>query len=1475
MTLSQFHPAVSAWFRGAFSAPTAPQESGWPTIQARRHTLIAAPTGSGKTLAAFLCAIDELVRDALAGTLGDETRVLYISPLRALSNDVEKNLRRPLEGIREELAARGLPDVEIRTAVRTSDTPASQRAKAVKRPPHLFVTTPESLYILLTSEGGRRMLSTVRTVIVDEIHALLGDKRGSHLALSLERLGALVGDGLVRIGLSATQRPIETVARFLVGGTAQAAGAGTSEACAIVDGGHARRLDLAVEVPRAPLESVMSAEVWGEIYDRLAVLATSHRTTLIFVNTRRLAERAAMHLGERLGQANVAAHHGSLAKEARLDAEQRLKRGELRVLVATASLELGIDVGEVDLVCQLGTTRSVAAFLQRVGRSGHHLQATPKGRLFPLSRDELVEAAALLWAVRRGELDATIVPDAPLDILAQQIVAEVACREWGEDALYALFRGAYPYRDLSRAQFDAVVRMLADGFTTRRGRRGAHLHYDGVNGVLRGRRGARIAAMTSGGAIPERADYDVVLDPTDTVVGTLDEDFAIESMPGDIFQLGTHAWQIQRVESGQVRVTDAQGLPPTVPFWFGEAPARTAELSTLVSELREAVVERVRFGDEHEGGADTGDAVAWLAQEAGVEEAAGRQLAEYLAACAAPFGVIPSQRTLVLERFFDETESMHLVLHAPFGSRLNRAWGLALRKRFCRSFNFELQAAANEDAICLSLGPTHSFELDTIFRYLDARTVRDVLVQALLDAPMFGTRWRWNASRALAVLRFRGGKRVPPRFQRMDADDLVAVTFPDQLACLENIQGDREVPDHPLVQQTIHDCLTEAMDIEGLEAVLRAMASGELRLVARDLREPSPLAHEILNARPYAFLDDAPLEERRTMAVQARRWLDAKTAAELAFLEPDAIARVRAEAWPDPRTPDELHDALILAGALRDDEWQGRGAEAAPRQLFDALVEAGRAYVFAVGEARLWVAAERVTALAAVWPEARREPSGPLPPRLSAAQVAGAGQADRDTALVELVRGRLEIAGPITARALSATLALPLGDVGIALAALEAEGFAFRGSYSSEVAEEEWCQRRLLARIHRYTLRQLRESIQPVSKADFMRFLLGWQRVTDKAEGPEGLADVLAQLEGFEVPAGAWESDVLPARMAGYDPSWLDALCLSGRVVWARLRAPGGSDGDGPAPSPIRSSPIALLARREASLWQEAAAGEGGARALSEAAGAVQRCLEEGGAQFFDDLARHLGWTDEAVSDALGELVGAGRVTADSFAGLRALLLPAARRARPTRGLRSGVTPMHGAGRWSLLAAPSAGAAGDGSRGTAVEHAARVLLRRYGVVFRALLEREGTVPPWRELLAVLRRLEDRGEVRGGRFVSGFAGEQFALPEAIAPLRAVRRSERDGREVTLSGADPLNLVGIVLPGERVAALAGRCVVLKDGEAVRIRGADDSDPDQAGAVAAEHTVDQLVEGAREVADGDVVEQLLEGAEAADGREVDVAR
>ena len=1638
-SLNWAHPVVRDWFLAKFGSPTEPQVQGWPHILARRPTLIAAPTGSGKTLAAFLACIDRLVRQALSGDLRDCTEVLYVSPLKALGNDIQKNLEAPLGEILQLAAERGLLMPEIRTAVRTGDTLAKERRAMLKRPPHILVTTPESLYILLTADASRQILRTIDTVIVDEIHAVAGDKRGAHLTLSLERLDSLIASSgrpkPVRIGLSATQKPIEQIAQFLCGNAkvpsqghgfsraetgdfAHAALAAEAEARqignrqsaidngfpAIVDVGHRRTLDLKIETPRSALGPICTNEMWDEMYDRLVELVEQHRSTLIFVNTRRMSERVALHLGERLGVDAVAAHHGSLARKLRLDAENRLKKGELRALVATASLQLGIDIGHVDLVIQISSPRSIAVTLQRIGRAGHWRGAIPKGRLFATTRDDLVELAALVRAINEDDLDRILVPEAPLDILAQQIVAEVCARGSSpavpssrtdlagpvsghgfsradsaahtnsasaasilseghgfsradidfnstaalaaeasqstidnrpssissgvaEDDLFALARRAYPYRNLSREDFDSVVTMLSDGISARRGRYGAYLHRDGVHNKLRPRRGARITAITSGGAIPETALYSVVQSPDSVVVGTVDEDFAVESLAGDIFLLGNTSWRIQRVESksGRVLVEDAKGAPPTIPFWLGEAPARTAELSSRVGELMKKISEMVP--KEHEASraialqtanwaalrndAAISETVEWLKTSCALDDSGAEQLIEYVVTGRAVLGEVPAPDTIIAERFFDEGGGMQLILHAPLGGRVNKAWGLSLRKRFCRSFNFELQAAATDNGLNISLAEQHSFPLADVFQFLQPETVHDVLQQAVLTgSPIFGTRFRWDANRALALLRYRGGKKVPAPIQRIQADDLLASVFPDVAACQENIEGDIQVPDHPLVREVMKDVMHEAMDIDGLIALLRGIQNGEIRCLAVDTPVPSVFSHEILNANPYAYLDDAPLEERRARAVEMRRVLPESVLEEVGRLDPAAIEQVQREAWPDIRDAEELHDALMTLVAFPSGICHGeRARPSEPRDvvsseghgfsradvaastnpasaaevgvshwqtLFAQLQFSARAFAATVDGREFWLAAERIPQFIAIYPDATFLTGRPQP---ITSHVAPAD------ALLQSLTGWTQVLGPTSAPELSALLAIQESDVEQALLRLESTGAILRGVFrgpelvptqshenpqqhnTSDLRDSvlpcrneaghviEFCDRRLLARIHRLTLGILRKEIEPVTQAQFMRWLLRWQHVAPGTQvlGETGLQEALAQLQGFELAANAWERDVLAARVADYDPADLDHLCLTGTVGWGRLSphpatlhgqasiASSAIEGrkskienelSGPSnpPFPGRGStrriiptsvaPITFFLREDCDWMQPHDVSEE-ERALSDNARTVLSVLRERGASFFADLVKAIPDTRHPTPDtrvekrdletALWELVAAGLVTADAFENLRSLIGPKknvglAAVSRSQAALRKRRAT---AGRWSLLHASAV------DRARALNAACRMLLARYGVVFRELLAREAIDIPWRELAQCFRRMEDRGEVRGGRFVEGFIGEQFATAVAVESLRALRRVQANGETVTVSAADPLNLVGIIVPGDRVPAISGRTVTYRDG------------------------------------------------------------
>ena len=1391
-------PPVRAWFERRFRAPTPSQAQGWPAIARSEDVLIAAPTGSGKTLAAFLLVIDRLVRRALDGTLEDRLEAVYVSPLRALSHDIQRNLELPLAEIRHEAQRMGLELPVIRAAVRTGDTTAAERRGMLRRAPHILVTTPESLYMMLTAEKSRAILATARTVIVDEIHALARDKRGSHLALSLARLDALAETRPIRIGLSATQRPIETIARFLVGSE--------ERPCTIVDLGHQRDLDLAIDVPPSEdLAAVASKEQWDELVETLAVYTEKHRTTLVFANTRRLAERLAHRLGERIGTEHVAAHHGSLSRERRLRVEARLRSGELRALVATASLELGIDIGEIDLVCQIGSSRAIATLLQRIGRSGHALGLRPKGRIFPTSRDELVECAALVRAVRAGRLDRIQLPDAPLDILAQQIVACCAAEDWDENALFALVRNTWPFRALPRCEFEAVLEMLAQGFETPRGKRGAWLHRDQVHGRLRGRRGARIAALMSGGAIPELGDYKVVLDPDETTIGSVNEDWAIESMAGDVFLLGTHSWRIRRVESGVVRVTDAQGAPPTIPFWLGEAPARTEELSCEVSELRAEVSRALESALE--GGQDA--AVAWLARECGLDESGATQIARYVDAQRTAVGFVPTQHDLLAERFFDEAGGMQLVVHAPLGARVNRALGLALRKRFCASFNMELQAAATDDAIVLSLGSPQTFDLALLPRFLSSQTCGEVLEQALLGSPLFTARWRWNSTRSLAVLRARGKGRVPFPIQRMQADDLLAAAFPEQAACQENVSYPIEIPSHPLVTQTMRDCLSEAADVRGLESLLRGIESGEVRMHCLDTVEPSPFSHEILNARPYAFLDDAPLEERRTRAVSLRHSLP-EDARDLAKLDAEAIARVREEAAPEPRNPDELHELLCDCVVMRPIDLPCGG------DAIDALVADARgSRVLAKDGARVF-ASEKLAEVRAVFPGAELEPVPDLPAAL------GQRCCDAETALDAAVRGHLALLGPVTAPELSTRIGVDSGAVESSLARLEGRGIAVRGRFEPALRAEQFCDRALLARIHRYTLARLHREIEPVSARVFARFLLGWQHLAagTRLAGEGGLFAALERLSGFEAAAAAWEDALLPARVDGYKPALLDSLCLAGAVVWGRI-SPAPAE---PGTQPSRLTPIGVFPRADLeALLQLSKPMCSEPKTLRGPAERVLAVLRARGAVFARELEPASRLLPVQVEEALRELIAHGLVSCDGFAPLRRLLQGTTRahqRRRPGRSrvLAGGLTSPEG--RWGLLTSHAEPADPD----ELSEATAWRLLHRYGVVFRDLLAREWLPAGWRPVHSAMRRLEARGLVRGGRFVTGFTGEQFALPEAIPALRRVRSKPDEGAIVRVSAADPLNLVGILTPGPRVPAGHTRWVIFRDGLPIAVEDRD---------------------------------------------------
>jgi ATP-dependent Lhr-like helicase len=1577
--LAWAHPIVQEWFLTKFGSATEPQIAGWPAILTGDPTLISAPTGSGKTLAAFLVCIDKLLRAAIEGRLAPQTHVVYISPLKALSNDVQKNLDGPLAEIQQLAMQRGYLCPEIRTGVRTGDTLTKHRLSMLKHPPHILVTTPESLYILLTAGKSRQNLTRVQTVIVDEIHAIADDKRGSHLALSLERLDALVcGEnhlapgafltGLAtppqRIGLSATQNPIELVASFLTGS------APGRKPATIIQVGQRRTLDIAIEVPSAELGSITSIAMWTEIYDKLAALTEQHRSTLVFVNTRKLVEKISFELSNRLGPDAVAAHHGSLSRTLRLDAEQRLKSGEIKILIATASLELGIDIGSIDLVCQIATTRAVAVAMQRVGRAGHWRGAIPKGRFFATTRDDLLEQAALLRKMVAGELDQLQVPEQPVDVLMQQIVATVGAESWDETALYNTLRRAYPYRNLTREHYDELLALLHNGIESSRGRYGAYLMRDRVQGHLHARRGSRSIAISNGGAIPDTSIFAVMLQPENVQIATLDEHFAVDSSPGDVILLGNTSWRIQRVDpKGKVLVEDAHGASPSIPFWEGEAPQRTSILCDGVSDLRTEIDTRTRnvkpsmlgaprlahpqesgtpslqarvsYVAEREGALAPGvcssstspeidespehqlaGTIAFLKRECFLCDSAALQLITYIVSGRAVLGAVPTKTTIIAERFFDEGGGQQLILHAPFGGRINKAWGLALRKRFCRGFNFELQAAATDNGINISLAEQHSFPLADVFHFLTEFTAKTLLEQASIASPLFKNRWRWAAGRSLQLLRMQKGKRVAPQIQRTRSDDLLASVFPHASACPETMTGDIQIPDHPLVREVMKDTLTEAMDLDGLLEILHGIATGTIRCLAIDTPVPSVFAHELINAMPYAYLDEAGIEERRARSVSTRRTLpDAVTndiTAGAGRLDPAAIDTVRTQLWPDIRDEHELHDLLLQLVALPVDfiEHEAAGKPHSTQHwplFFERLAQQGRARLIDLGGAPAWLATERVSEAALLWPllpgtqslqawvSQPSQEKEALAPGVCSPPLGDLPSCA--TATTALTQGWLQLLGPTTTAHLATITHLNPRDIHQSLLAMEMQGLAMRGVFEyAKPADDapheiEWCERRILQRIHRLTLGTLRKQIEPVTPAIFMRWLLDWHHLAPHSEtepqlsGEEGVLAAIEQLEGFEAPAIEWERTLLPARVAGYDPRWLDNLCLAGILGWGRISphpawssapavtlllgtprlqprvscpseregalAPGvclssATTRTGPRRViPTSAAPITFYLRESSEWLHHALAAKCVdqtvlTQSLSAEAQTIRTLLQARGAAFTADLQRLSGLTKLQTTTALWELATAGLASADGFDQLRAMMDPRRKSAAVAQtaavSLRKRAAARTTAGRWSLLCEPtnnqgapfmtaSSSWVGSHDAHTAIARAkatdialdahARILLCRYGVLFRELLTRESNAPKWRDLLPILRRLEARGEIRGGRFVSGPFGEQYALHEAVDSLRIARNqhaARASESPIVVAAADPLNLAGILVPGERIPAIPGREVSFLNGAVV---------------------------------------------------------
>jgi ATP-dependent helicase Lhr and Lhr-like helicase len=1477
--LDGFHPAVRAWFVERFGKPSPAQALGWPAIAGCDKTpghdvLLCAPTGSGKTLAAFMWAIDRLFREAERGQLGDRISVLYVSPLKALANDIRVNLEEPLTGIRaaaQRLAAggngRGKPAqdktkrlLEVRAGLRTGDTTAGERSAMLRRPPHILVTTPESLFILLTSPRFRQSLGAVRHIIVDELHALAPNKRGAHLMVTLERLERMVrASGAprpARIGLSATLNPIGRLAEFLAGAEVDSNGARHPRPVKIVRADdRARKMDLRVIAPGPELGALATHQHWEAMYDAVAEMVRQHRTTLVFTLSRRWAERIALNLQKRLGNDAVMAHHGSLARAERLQAEQRLKRGELRALVATSSLELGIDVGAVDLVCQIDSPKSISAAIQRIGRSGHQLDATPKGRLFALTLDDLIECGAAVRAIRQGRLDEVEIPGGCLDVAAQQIVAIAAEEdEIGEADVMRLVRGAYNFAGLDRKTLTNLLEQLSAELPARIQGAAPKIFYDPIGARVRARRAARLAAITSGGTIPESGNLDVVIASEGRRIGDVEEDFAQESSRGDIFTLGSTPWRVLGISRNRFLVEPAPGMAPSLPFWQTEAAGRSPALSSETSALRVEIFRRIEQ-------ADGLAAAEFLAAECAMDESAARQAVDYIRRGQGALGAIPDDHTLVVERFFDGLGGTQIVIHAPFGMRVNRGLGLAIRKRLCQSFDFEIQASAIDDAVLLALNARHSFPLESLMAMLSPRTVRRVLEQALLAAPMFEVRLRHVATRALLVMRSARGRKVPAWIQRLRAQEISAAIFPQRDACLENRPAEVELPGHFIAAETMHECLTESADIERIERLLSAIERGAMRVVTVDAIAPSVFAHRILLAWDYSFLDDGERANRRSRTVSMNRAMaeDVFRTEDLsAMLASEAVQSVEAEVSGRAlsrraRDRDELCALIRAHGALEITDAAERIAGDADAMV-SALEREGRVVRarLVAGARELLIVAQDAALFRAAYPDVTVERSAGAPelPIEARTEVPEPGEAQR-----EIVRRAMATSGPLEVSEIAERLRMTAAAVKNHLLALEAGGVVFRGHFTPRMGRvgapqapamasppEQWCDRYNLEKIHRLTLSGLRAQIEPCADHEYAAFRLRWNHVggagieADQA----GVAAVLEQLSGVALAPELWERDVLPVRIPGYRPEWLDLLCLGGAVVWAAV------PGDEPAGEiPSR---ITFLRRRRA----------GGGRLDGTAASAIAGefsdederkvflALAAGGAQYLDELAERAGLAERTALAALWRLAAAGRVSNDSFAPLRLLwsapeaatraISPGAAANRRTRQdaairarLRSSVS-----GRWSALGGsaaasaatdpPSAGAiSGENSAALRERDLARdraeALLRRHGIVSREMLALQGEHLAWHDISFALRRMEYAGTIRRGYFVRGLSGEQYALPEALEMLAVVRglNPAREG-PVAISAADPANPYGAMLPGCGIAREPGNVLVLRAGRVV---------------------------------------------------------
>ncbi len=1383
--LRAFAPWVQKWFGQRFGQPTLAQALGWPPIIAHENALLLAPTGSGKTLAAFLWGIDSIYRELGEGTAGQGVRLLYVSPLKALSNDIERNLREPLAGVRAAAAAMDEHLPALHTAVRTGDTPNSARVRMTKQPPHILITTPESLYLMLTSRHAGRMFSGLRTVIVDEIHSLAGNKRGVHLALSLERLERVAGGPVQRIGLSATQRPMEEIARFLGGQIWAGKGETrrlTPRPVTIIDAGWKKSIDLQVVTVVPNFGALPDTSIWPSVVEKVVELIRAHRTTLIFANSRRLAERFSELLNQHFGPGVIRAHHGSMSKEVRHELEQALKDGRLPALVGTSSLELGIDIGSVDLVVQLQSPKGVTQGLQRVGRSGHLVGQTSVGRIFATFPEDLMESAVIARQMLVGEVEPTHTPRLCLDVLAQQIVAAVATENWEAKALWDLFRQAYPYQELTWKLFSSVLEMMSGRYPAETFRElRARIGWDRVNGRLAALPGSSRLALTSGGTIPDTGAFGVYLPDGTTKIGELDEEFVFESREGEVFTLGTHTWRAERITDDRVIVSDASGAMPRLPFWRGEYPWRNFEVGLAHGRFRREVAARL----------DDPDAMEWLQQDHRLDERSARNVLMYVRGQVETLGAISSDETVILELFHDSLGDPRLVIHSPFGGRVNGAWALALAGVMRSQLGFEAEVKVDDDGILLRFPDAEADPPLERVASLTAGEARERIMAELPGSAAFGAQFRRNAARALLLPGLGGRRRTPFWLQRLRARDLLAVV--------------RGMQDFPIVTETVRDCLRDVFDLEHLEQVLRGIEQGRIEVVAAETISPSPLARGLLAdfIMTYMYSWDAPKAEKQMHALAlSQEMLDEvleQPTGLSELLQPEALEALEARLQHRAtgfraRSAEELAQTLLMLGDLSTAEIHERSEGDAGAWLAE-LARDGRVVEIEIptasGPARRWVATESADAYRAAFE--RRD--------------TGAGE--REEASGEILRWFMRTHGPATAADIDRRYAFDDEWLRQELEELVRGRALLRGQFTRGAADVQWADRENLRELHRRSLAVLRRQVEPVSLFTYTDFLTRYQHLhpAHRASGSEGLRQVLDQLRGFRLPAGMWERESLPERVNGYAPELLDEQCESGDFVWI---------GQGSRDHLARAQ-AAFIRRGEGSRLYGEAEPE---TELSPNARQILEFMKEEGACFRQDVERVLGLTPTRVQEGLIDLGLAGFVTNDNFGALRNLLghrLPQMRRplsalegelsARAHERVRRMPTPMAIRdakrvvrarlravrpleGRWSLVRRTA-------SWGRPVEPVeqveawARLLLLRYGILLRHCLAGEECPWTWSELYHWLQRMEMRGEVRRGYFVEGLPGAQFGLPEAVESLRDWQR-QRDDEIIVLNACDPANV-----------------------------------------------------------------------------------